>query len=440
MIDDELEERIREEDNRLQITKLDNGIHVLTRLDTGSPKVSVACHVQAGAWDEVVGNFPRGTAHLLEHVLPRGPGKTLSEIFGGNRFNARTSRVETSFYGHFTKEQGLNPLERMLSYVSHPRFSKQDLKIELKRIREEWVELGDNKTVLDDLTDAYGGSPFALRPIGERPGQVDSIGVPELLAFHEENYRSDRVIVAVEGDVPHGDVVESVQRNVTLARGEPNSFSLPSYAGGDKRVSCKTFVKGAVSCAIFFPILSQAEKMPALFMALSDHENSGFPMREKAIGVSGCVYHYSMGFFAFDLHFQMTPSVRWMFNSVSKERGEQFIRELRSFFRYLARWTGAGHEGCIYGAKKREIESFRKQLGQPRLAEELCKQFALELFGKEQGALSCAYFLRKKMSLTPEDVNQFAENALKAPPTFRAVGAVRNAPSFKRIQQILSNG
>jgi len=57
------------------LTKLDNGLRVVTHRTPGASSVEITVKVMAGARDEVVGNYPRGTAHFLEHMLGCGSEK-----------------------------------------------------------------------------------------------------------------------------------------------------------------------------------------------------------------------------------------------------------------------------------------------------------------------------------------------------------------------------
>src|SRR6476661_5213786 len=196
-------------------TALPHGPRVISAELPGSRSISVAAYVLAGSRSEVDGQV--GVAHFLEHLTFKGTEafpstRSLSEAIEGvgGSFNAATDREATIYWVRVPRRETERALTVLGELVCRPNLDVA----EIDREREVIVE--EIRGYLDDPAE-YGQILFQQAMFG--PGALgreicgeesDVRGLPAdgIRAFWSATYRPANAVVAVAGDLGHGEAVD----------------------------------------------------------------------------------------------------------------------------------------------------------------------------------------------------------------------------------------
>lgn len=208
-------------------TELPGGLRVVTEHIPHVHSASVGVWVGVGSRDE--GRTVAGAAHFLEHLLFKAtPTRTAVQIAQtvdaiGGELNAFTSREHTCYYAHVLDSDLSLAVDLVADVVLNGRCAPDDVEIERDVVLEEIAMRDDDPE--DALGDVFLGAMFGGHPVG-RPviGSVDSVSGmtrAQLQSFHVRRYTTDRMVVAVAGNVDHDEVVGLVREHfgARLVRG-----------------------------------------------------------------------------------------------------------------------------------------------------------------------------------------------------------------------------
>jgi len=180
---------------------------------------SVGVWVGVGSRDE--GASVAGAAHFLEHLLFKStPNRTAVEIAQavdavGGELNAFTAREHTCYYAHVLDTDLALAVDLVADVVLRGCCAADDVEVERDVVLEEIAMRDDDPE--DALGDVFLTAMFGSHPVG-RPviGSVDSISTmtrDQLHSFHVRRYIPERMVVAVAGNVDHGEVVTLVREH-----------------------------------------------------------------------------------------------------------------------------------------------------------------------------------------------------------------------------------
>ncbi len=254
-----------------QLTRLDNGLRVLTR-QVSAPVTALYLWFEVGAADEPA--ELSGAAHFLEHLVfkgtsRRGVGESAAEIEGlGGDLNAWTSHDQTVLHATVEASAWSQALDVLVDMAWHSVLAPEEVERERSVILEEirgYAE--DPDTVAREASDAqlFGSHAYG-RPVLGTPETVAAITREALLGFRHRHYVPGRAILAVAGPVEHEAVLHEACRLVaSRARGEERpalAQPAPSSAGSPV-VIAPTFETPLVDLAWRTPDLSHPD-VPAL--------------------------------------------------------------------------------------------------------------------------------------------------------------------------------
>jgi len=203
-----------------RVTTLANGLTILTLEDHTTPVVSFQIWVRAGSGDEA--RFT-GLAHLFEHMMFRGSkhlGKEehsrLIEERGGE-INAYTTRDQTVYFTDVTPEH--LPLvvaleaERLANLdVSEASLAdERQVVIEERRFRTDNDPQGRLFEALLALT--WQAHPYRVPTVGWM-SDLEKMGVPECVAFFQEYYAANNLVVSVAGDFDTAELLPLLEREL----------------------------------------------------------------------------------------------------------------------------------------------------------------------------------------------------------------------------------
>ncbi len=203
-----------------RVTKLDNGLTILTLEDHTTPVVSLQIWARVGSGDEA---RYTGLAHLFEHMMFRGSAHLGKEEHSrlieerGGQVNAYTTRDQTVYFTDITPEN--LPLvialeaERLetLDISEESLADERQVVLEERRWRTENNPEGRMFEALMALT--FQAHPYRVPTIGWR-SDVEKVGVAECRAFFDEYYAANNLVVAVAGDFDTDEVLALLRREL----------------------------------------------------------------------------------------------------------------------------------------------------------------------------------------------------------------------------------
>ena len=201
----------------LRRTTLPGGLRVVTERVPGVRSASVGVWVGVGSRDE--GPSVAGAAHFLEHLLFKAtPTRTAVQIAQavdavGGELNAFTAKEQTCYYAHVLDTDLELAVDLVADVVLNGVCAPDDVELERDVVLEE-IALRDDDPE-DAIGDVFLAALFGGHPVG-RPvvGTVESVSSmtrAQLNSFHLRRYTPERMIVAVAGNVDHGQVMSLVR-------------------------------------------------------------------------------------------------------------------------------------------------------------------------------------------------------------------------------------
>ncbi|CAA0087726.1 putative zinc protease [Starkeya nomas] len=222
-----------------RITRLDNGVTVVTDAMPHLATASLGIWAGAGARDEEPDEH--GISHLLEHMAFKGTKRRSAraiaeeiEAVGGD-INAATSVEHTTYNARVLGEDVPLALDVLSDILTEPAFDPEELAREHNVIVQE---IGAALDTPDDLVfDLFQERAFPGQPIGRSilgtPETVRSFGPDRLRAYLARNYRAPKMIVAAAGAVEHEAVVEEVAKRFSgFAAADKPAPAPARYQGG----------------------------------------------------------------------------------------------------------------------------------------------------------------------------------------------------------------
>lgn len=195
-----------------QITKLDNGVTVVTRPFSGARTTVVKWSVVGGS--QIERPHEHGVGHFLEHVLvDRGTLYTPIDHTGG-MVNAYTSPTHIAMHAAVLPEHHKEALRRILQHgLIAPPFGEEAFMRESGAIREEiTTRFADPDTRLYAAANAsmFGSEPLG-HPILGTHDDIDAHSVDKLRAYFARVCCASGLVVYGTGRVSHKAFVRQVK-------------------------------------------------------------------------------------------------------------------------------------------------------------------------------------------------------------------------------------
>ena len=213
------------------ITELDGGVRVATER---VPEVrSVALGFWIGTGSVTESHEQAWLSHLLEHMLFRGTARYASEeidqIFDamGAELNAGTGKENTSVFARVLDIHLERAFDVIAQMVTEPALT--GLAEERAIVLEEIAMYEDDPQ--DLVFDVFGEAVFPDHPLGRailgRSEIVEHATRKQLLAFHDERYFPQNVVIAAAGSVDHDQVVAWAEQAMRAAAQAPTHVGAP---------------------------------------------------------------------------------------------------------------------------------------------------------------------------------------------------------------------
>ena len=209
---------------RAKVTRLGNGLVVVTLEDSSTPVVSFQMWVKVGSRDEA---GYTGLAHLFEHMMFNGskhigPEQHANLISArGGEVNAYTANDQTVYFDDATRET--LPLVIDLEYerLAYLDISAKSLDrerqvvLEERRMRTEDQPMGRAYEAL--LALLWQAVPYRTPVIGWR-SDVEKASVEVCRKFFSTYYAPNNIVIAIAGDFDAADALARIERTMGRLR------------------------------------------------------------------------------------------------------------------------------------------------------------------------------------------------------------------------------
>ncbi|HEX3675619.1 MAG TPA: pitrilysin family protein [Rhizomicrobium sp.] len=227
---------------KIEITKLANGLTVVTDPMPGLESVAVGVWVDCGGRHETKAIM--GVSHMLEHMAFKGTetrtAKSLAEEIEavGGFLNAYTSREQTAFHARVLKADVALATDILADILSHPTFEQAELERERQVVLQELGQARDtpDDIVFDHLQEAiYPDQPMGWPILGNEE-TVSHFTRDDLRDYMGANYRTGGMTLIASGAVDHAQMVALGEEKFDALKSGPGpKFEPARYAGGEKR-------------------------------------------------------------------------------------------------------------------------------------------------------------------------------------------------------------
>lgn len=217
-----------------RVTRLDNGLAVVTKSMAQRASVSV------GVWVGIGSRFEpaplNGVCHFIEHMLFKGtrrrsPLQISQAVEGiGGYLNAFTSEDHTCYYSKARHDHLPELLNVLMDMFLNSTFPQIEIRKERSVIKEEILMYLDQphlhvQELLNEIL--WPDHPLGRNIVGTDE-TLDRMTRRHLVAFLRRNYHTGNTVIAAAGNLKHDDIVREVSRYAArVPRGAAPQFMPP---------------------------------------------------------------------------------------------------------------------------------------------------------------------------------------------------------------------
>ena len=416
----------------INITKLDNGLRVVTQNMPGLETVAMGIWNSIGGRDEVEAN--NGVAHLLEHMAFKGTktknalqiAETIEDV--GGYINAYTSKEVTAYHVRLLADDLHHGIDILTDILQNSTFAEDELNRERGVIIQE---IGMYLDTPDDMIfdywqeKAYPNQSMGRSILG-KTDIIKNISREEVKGFMADNYNPKKMIISAAGKINHDQFVEMIKNSCTnLPIGKSNKREKANFLSGEYR---------------------EEKKLEQIHLLL------GFE------GID--LYHddyFSLDIFASLLGGGMSSR---LFQEIREKRG--LVYGISSF---SASYTDTGMFGIYCGTGENQIQELipvlfnelntspssisEKEIdrGKASLKASLmmsressnsrCRSAANQLLNHNR-IIDPSEILEKINAVSKESVERIARQIVKGPMTISSIGPIKNLEKLEQIQSRLN--
>lgn len=208
-----------------RITRLDNGLRVVTENVRDVASVAIGIWVESGSRNESQNH--NGISHFIEHLLFKGTARRSArdvaeeiESLGGS-VNAFTDKECTCYHARVLAKHTETALDVLSDIFLNSTFRPEDVDLEREVILQEIFDCEDSPE--EYVHDYFLESYWPGHPLGWAiTGTSDSVGRitrDDIIRFVRERYSPDRVLIAAAGAVDHDEFLEMCRQRFGGQRG-----------------------------------------------------------------------------------------------------------------------------------------------------------------------------------------------------------------------------
>jgi predicted Zn-dependent peptidase len=200
-----------------RVTRLDNGLQVVTAPMPGMYSVTASVIVSAGSRHEA--RPKAGSAHLIEHMMFKGTEKrptaeAISEAIErvGGLLNASTDKELTVYWAKVSKDKAALAVDLLADMLLHSQFDPAEVNKERRVVIEELgMSIDSPQDWVHTLTDeqCWPGTSIG-RDVAGSKDTVASLTRDDLVSFMNQHYLPGSMIVSIAGGVSHDTGIQLV--------------------------------------------------------------------------------------------------------------------------------------------------------------------------------------------------------------------------------------
>ncbi len=202
----------------VSVTRLQNGMNVITHHMPHLETVALGIWVKAGARDE--NPEENGVAHFLEHMAFKGTKRRSAQDIAeeiesaGGEINAATGMETTTYYARVLKDDWLLALDILADIFNESVLDETELDREREVILQEIAAAKDQP---DDLVfDLAQAASFGDHPLGRSilgpVNIIEGITRDQMVAWRDRNYWASRIVVCAAGNIDHQKFVKETEK------------------------------------------------------------------------------------------------------------------------------------------------------------------------------------------------------------------------------------
>jgi predicted Zn-dependent peptidase len=226
----------------LEISKLSNGLTVVTDPMPGLESASIGIWVNTGSRNETPSGM--GVSHMLEHMAFKGTASRTARAIAeeieavGGILNAYTGREQTAFHARILKNDVPLAMDIIADILTNPSFEQAELERERQVVLQE---LGQARDTPDDIVfDHLQSAIFKEQPLGwpilGEEGTVNAFSREMLKDYMASQYRLEGMTLIASGAVDHAAILRLAEEKCAgLNPGQVPAYAPAHYVGGDFR-------------------------------------------------------------------------------------------------------------------------------------------------------------------------------------------------------------
>ncbi len=226
----------------VNVTRLENGLTVVTDLMPHLETTSVGVWVNTGARNE--SPHQHGVSHLLEHMAFKGTQRRSARAIAeeienvGGHINAHTTHETTAYYARVLKNDLPLAIDLLSDILQHSVFEAGELERERGVVIQEIGQSLDtpDDLVFDHLLEAAYPAQALGRTILGTVDTVRSFGRDALQGYMSERYQAPGMVLAAAGAVDHAELVAlAEERFAALPGARERGLEPAKFRGGERR-------------------------------------------------------------------------------------------------------------------------------------------------------------------------------------------------------------
>jgi predicted Zn-dependent peptidase len=412
----------------VEITRLSNGITVISHHMPHLETVALGIWVKAGARDELPEE--NGIAHFLEHMAFKGTSRRTARDIAeeiesaGGEINAATGMETTTYYARVLKNDWRLALDILADIFTESTLDPEELERERDVILQEIAAAHDQP---DDLVfDLAQAASFGDHPLGRSIlGTHDLIGGvsrDQILAWRERNYWGSRMVVAAAGHIDHQTFAAEAERLLgRIGEGRQPQRTSPQFLP-----TARTEVKPLDQAHLVLTFQAPSYKDPEIYVlqVLSNILGGGMSSRlfQEVREKRGLCYSV----FSFGSAYEDVGQVG-VYAATSPEHSNELVELTTEIMMSVAREVT---DAEVARAKAQLKTSLVMNLeSASSRADQIARQYLAFGYVPAIGTL-----VSKIEAVTPEQVRGLAERLFKAKvPGFSAVGHIDQMAGYDTI-------
>jgi predicted Zn-dependent peptidase len=222
----------------VEITKLANGLTIVTHAMPHIETVALGIWVKAGARDELPDE--NGVAHFLEHMAFKGTVRRTAQAIAeeienvGGEINAATGMETTTYYARVMKQDWKLALDILADIFTASTLDEDEMERERDVILQEISAAKDQPDdLVFDLAQAasYGDHPLGRSILG--PAHlIESLSRDQMAAWRDRNYWASRIVVCAAGNIDHQQLAKETEKQLGhLQQGQAPQRQTPMFMG-----------------------------------------------------------------------------------------------------------------------------------------------------------------------------------------------------------------